>query len=52
MNSSSGMSPGEELAGLRLEVVVLALEDRDDVPGHVLEDLGILERASLGWGGR
>ena len=50
MNSSSGMSPCEELGGLRLEVVELPLEDRDHVPGHVLQDLGVLERAALGGG--
>jgi hypothetical protein len=33
MNSFSGVSPGEELLGLVVEVVELALEDRDDVPG-------------------
>ena len=31
--------------GLGVEVVELALEDRDDVAGDVLEDLGVLERA-------
>ena len=35
----------EELARLAVEVVELALEDRDHVPGHVLVDLGVLERA-------
>jgi hypothetical protein len=38
----------EEPRGLGLEVVVLSLEDRDHMPGHVLEDLGVLERAALG----
>ncbi len=37
----------EELAGLGVEVVELALEDRDHVPGDVLVDLGVLERAEL-----
>ena len=48
MNSSSGISPARNLRGLGLEVVELALEDRDHVPGHVLQDLGVLERAALG----
>ena len=48
MNSSSGMSPGEEFGGLGLEVVELPLDDRDHVPGHVLQDLGVRERAALG----
>ena len=51
MNSSSGSLAGEELRGLRLEVVELALQDRDHVPGHVLQDLGVLERAALGGDG-
>jgi hypothetical protein len=38
----------QELLGLVVEVVELALEDRDDVPGHVLADLGVLERTRLG----
>jgi hypothetical protein len=37
----------EELPGLGVEVVELLLEDRDDVPGDVLVDLGVLERALL-----
>ena len=41
----------EEPAGLGLEVVELPLEDRDHVPGHVLQDLGVLERAALGGDG-
>ena len=45
MNSSSGVSPREELLGLVVEVVELALEDRDDVARDVLVDLGVLERA-------
>jgi hypothetical protein len=41
----------EEAGGLGIEVVELPLENRDDVPGHVLEDLGILERSGAGaWG--
>ena len=35
----------EEAGRLGVEVVELALEDRDHVPGHVLEHLGVLERA-------
>jgi hypothetical protein len=38
----------EEALGLALEVVELALKDRDHVARHVLEDLGILERAPGG----
>jgi hypothetical protein len=33
-------------AGLRVEVVELALKDRDDVPGDVLVDLGVVQRAA------
>ena len=40
-----GRVAGEELLGLVVEVVELALEDRDDVPRDVLEDLGVFERA-------
>ena len=47
MNSSSSVCPSRNLLGLGVEVVELALEDRDHVPGHVLEDLGVLERALL-----
>ena len=36
----------QELAGLGLEVVVLVLQDRDHVPGYVLQDLGVLKRAA------
>jgi hypothetical protein len=43
MNSSSGISPARNL----LEVVELLLEDREHVPGHVLQDLWVLERAAL-----
>ena len=40
----------EELRGLVVEVVELALEDRDDVPGDVLVDLGVVERPpALPW---
>ena len=44
------VSPSRNLVGLGVEVVELALEDRDHVPRHVLVDLGILERsfAALG----
>ena len=45
MNSFSGGLAGEELLGLVVEVVELALDDRDDVPGDVLVGLGVLERA-------
>src|SRR5207245_977897 len=31
--------------------VVLPLQDRDHMPGDVLQDLRILERAALGWDG-
>src|SRR5919107_3297202 len=37
----------EVLGGLVVEVVELALEDRDDVPRHVLPDLRIVERPCL-----
>ena len=40
-----GRVAAEELLGLVVEVVELALEDRDDVPRDVLADLGVLERA-------
>src|SRR5205807_3768014 len=40
-----GRVAAQELAGLGVEVVELALEDRDDVPGHVFVDLWILERS-------
>ena len=42
---------GEELGRLGLEVVVLALQDRDHVARHVLEHLGVLERATVGGDG-
>ena len=45
MNSVLGRLAVEELVGLVVEVVELALEDRDDVPGDVLVDLGVLQRA-------
>ena len=38
----------QELRRLGLEVVVLALQDRDHVPRHVLEHLRVLQRAALG----
>ena len=50
MNSVSRASPGEELRRLGVEVVELPLEDRDDVPRDVLEDLGVLERAASSGG--
>ena len=37
--------PVEELRRLGVEVVELALEDRDDVTGDVLDDLWVRERA-------
>ena len=39
--------PVEEFLGLGLEVVELALQDRNHVPGHVLEHLWVLQRAAL-----
>jgi hypothetical protein len=39
--------PLEEFRCLGLEVVELALQDRDHVPGHVLEHLWVLQRAAL-----
>ena len=45
MYSVLGRLAVEELAGLGVEVVELLLENRDDVPGHVLVDLGVLDRA-------
>ena len=51
MNWSSGDLAVEEPAGLGVEVVELALEDRDHVPRDVLVDLGIGERpARAAWG--
>ena len=47
MNCSSVCSPRRKLAGLGVEVVELPLEDRDHVPGDVLVDLRVLERAEL-----
>ena len=52
MNSVSSRLAAQELGRLRVEVVELALEDRDDVPGDVLEDLGVLERAAAALDGR
>ena len=40
-----GQLAGEELLGFVVEVVELALDDRDDVPGDVLVRLRVLERA-------
>ena len=45
MNLSSGMLAPHEPGGLGVEVVELALDDRDHVAGDVLVDLGVLERA-------
>ena len=42
-----GLVAAHERAGLGVEVLELALEDRDHVPGDVLVDLGVLERAAL-----
>ena len=47
MNSVLGRLAPEELLGLVVEVVELALEDRDDVPGDVLEDLRVVQRPLL-----
>ena len=44
MNSSPSSSPLQEPRRFGVEVVELALEDRDHVPGNVLEHLGVLER--------
>ena len=44
-----GRLPVEELLGLVVEVVELALDDRDDVAGDVLDDLGV-RRVCLGDG--
>ena len=48
MNWSLGELAGEELLGFVVEVVELALDDRDDVPGDVLVGLRVLERAGAG----
>ena len=45
MNWFSGQLAGEELLGFVVEVVELALDDRDDVPGDVLVGLRVLQRA-------
>ena len=45
MNWFSASCAGEELLGFVVEVVELALDDRDDVPGDVLVGLGVLEGA-------
>ena len=52
MNSFSGVLAGEELLGLVVEVVELPLQDRDDVTGNVLADLGVLERPLAAMSGR
>ena len=46
MNSARGLAL-EELLGLVVEVVELALDDRDDVARDVLVGLGVLKRADL-----
>ena len=43
MNSSSGSCAGEELLGFVVEVVELALDDRDDVARDVLVGLRVLQ---------
>ena len=40
-----GQIAGEELLGFVVEIVELALDDRDHVPGDVLVGLRVLERA-------
>ena len=50
MNSGLLDVAAQEALGLRVEVVELALDDRDDVAGDVLANLGVLER-SLAAGG-
>ena len=52
MNSFSGVLAGEVLLGLVVEVVELALEDRDDVARDVLADLRVVERPLAAGGGR
>ena len=42
-----GLLAAQEAGRLGVEVVELALEDRDHVAGDVLVDLGVLERAEL-----
>ena len=42
-----GLLAAHEPRGLGVEIVELALEDRDEVPGDVLVDLGVLERPDL-----
>src|SRR5215211_2994897 len=39
-----GLLAAHEARRLGVEVVELALEDRDEVPGHVVVDLGVLQR--------
>ena len=43
MNSSSGICAGEEVLGFVVEVVELALDDRDDVAGDVAVGLRVLQ---------
>ena len=43
-----GRVAGEVLLRLVVEIVELALDDRDEVPGNVFADLGVLERTRLG----
>ena len=45
MNWFSSQLAGEELLGFVVEVVELALDDRDDVAGDVLVGLRVLEGA-------
>jgi hypothetical protein len=42
-----GLLAAEEAGGLGVEVVELPLQDRDHVPGDVVVDLRVLERAAL-----
>ena len=51
MNSVSVELPAQEALGLGVEVVELALEDRDDVAWDVLANLGVLERSLATDGG-
>ena len=46
MNSSSGVSPARNFVASVLKSSNSRCEDRDHVPGHVLQDLGVLERAA------
>ena len=47
-----GSVAGQVFGGLGLEVVELPPQDRDHVPGHVLQDLRVLQRAARGLGWR